>query len=120
MGENVAHHERLFKVERPAELSRILGEDASRLQHAVSNQSLTHALRQHGNEAIERARGQVAITRADFRVIPQVLRTGSYYPSDRRRGFVEIRAVIEGRTYVYQARVRRGPRRLDMVTMWKR
>lgn len=122
MGQNVAHHERLFKVDRVAQASAIIGRDVQGYHHAVSNQSLTHALKNHGNPAIEAARGQVALTRADFAHIPSIIRQGTYHAPGGRPGSsdIEIRARIGDRTYVYQAKARKGPRRLDMVTMWKK
>ncbi len=122
MGENVAHHERLFQIDRPSEASQIIGRDVRGYHHAVSNQSLTHALKNHGNISIEAARGQVALTRADFAHIPSIIRQGSYHLPGGRPGSsdIEIRAKIGDHTYVYQAKARKGPRRLDMVTMWKK
>lgn len=84
---------------------------------------MRHALKQHGDEKIEKARGQKAITERDFGMIPEITRKGVYRPANQRPfgpRRVEIHATIDGHRYIYVAEVRRKQRRIDMVTMWKR
>ncbi len=45
-------------VRRPAELSKLVGVDVRSFRHAVSNQAMAHALRQHGSATVEAARAE--------------------------------------------------------------
>lgn len=122
-GANAAIYFAFGRVRCPAMLSKMLGVNVRGFRHGVSNQSLRHALAQHGQAVKEQARGQKPITRADFALIPQIISRGTYHPA-RQRPFgprrVQIRAQIGGAHYTYIAEARPKKRRLDMVTMWKR
>lgn len=92
-------------------------------RHAASNQTMAHAIREHGNAAKELARGQKPIGLADFERLPMIVRRGKYKLGPQRAfgpPRVEVHAEIDGDRYVYVGEVRRGKRRVDMVTMWKR
>jgi phage-related protein (TIGR01555 family) len=122
-GQNAAVHVQFADVRRPASLGKMVGIDVRGFQHAASNQAMRHTLLEHGNPAIEAARGQKAITAADFARMPEIVRTGQYAPAKARKfgpPRVEIRATVGGERYFYVAEVRRGKRRLDMISMWKR
>jgi hypothetical protein len=43
-------------------------------EHEVTDVFVVHILKRHGNQAIERGRGQIAITQADFVKIPEVIK----------------------------------------------
>ncbi|KQQ72943.1 hypothetical protein ASF70_15845 [Rhizobium sp. Leaf321] len=104
-------------------MSKLVGEDVRGFKHAASNQSMRHALRQHGDYASETARGQKALTERDLARIPDITREGVYRQTDQRPfgpRRVEVHATIEGDRYVYVAEIRRKKRRIDMVTMWKK
>jgi hypothetical protein len=114
---------RLGKVRRPAEASRLLGVDVRGYSHAASNQGMRHALKQHGDAVREAARGQKAVTPADFTRLTEIIKAGTYHPTAQRTfgpRRIEIRAEVEGERYVYVAEARSRQRRLDMVTLWKR
>ncbi len=100
----------------------MLGSDVRGFNHAVSNQAIAHSLTKHGI-AKEALRGQKIVTPADFRHLPAIVKTGQYHAA-KQRPFgprrVQIVANVEGATYVYVGEVRRGKRRLDMITMWKK
>jgi hypothetical protein len=84
---------------------------------------MAHALRTHGSVATEKPRGQKALTDADFAKLPEIVKVGSYHPADQRAfgpRRVEIHAILDGDQYFYVGEVRRGKRRIDMITMWKR
>lgn len=122
-GTNKVEHVEFAPVKRPAELSKLVGVDVRGFKHAASNQSMRHALKQHGNPSIEKARGQKALTAKDFELLPSIVRMGKYRLA-QQRDFgpkrVEIHAAIDGHKYTYVAEARSGKRRLDMVTMWKK
>lgn len=122
-GQNTANHVAFASVRRPAELSKLVGEDVRGFKHAASNQSLGHVLKEHGNAKAEQARGQKAIEVDDFAKLPAIVKTGTYHdvkqrPFGPRR--VEIIARIDGDEYHYIGEIRRKKRRIDLVTMWKR
>lgn len=122
-GKNEIVHVAFGTVRRPAELSRLVGEDVRGFRHAASNQAMRHALEQHGNAAKEAARGQKAISAQDFQRLPEIVRTGTYHPAEQRPfgpRRVEVRAQVGDDRYTYVAEVRRRQRRMDMVTMWKK
>jgi hypothetical protein len=112
-------------VRRPGELSKLTGEDVKGFRHAASNQSMQHVLKKHGNAKIEKARGQKAVTAADFFKLPAIVRSGTYSPADQlpKPGSPKrftITSKIGADEYTYIATVRRGQRRIDLVTMWKK
>ena len=51
-----------------------IGLDISGLSHEVTNYFVNHSINRHGNAKTERAQGQVAITRADFDLIPDIVK----------------------------------------------
>ena len=83
---------------------------------------MAHALKEHGNPKSEAARGQSAITSADFAKLPDIVRSGRYAAAKQRKfgpKRIQMIADIDGSTYHYVAEIRAGRRRIDMVTMWK-
>ena len=54
---------------------RILDEtgfDLSGYSHVLDNYGVRHTLKKHGNETVEEKRGQIAVTLADFPIIPRI------------------------------------------------
>ena len=89
----------------------------------IENTALAHALRQHGDAALEAKRGQAAITRDDLQHIPEIMLTGS--PSlagANKRGTttIEFRKSIGSNDYVVGADVRGSARQLAFKTMRKK
>ena len=125
MGQNTVEHVEFGAVRRPGELSKLIGEDVRGFRHAASNQSMSHVIKKHGNAKIEKARGQKAITTTDFERLPDIVKLGRYSPADQQpkpgspKRFT-ITATIGSDEYTYIATVRRGQRRVDLVTMWKK
>jgi hypothetical protein len=56
------------------EAAASIGLDFSGLTHEVTNYFENHALKEHGNEAAENARGQLPITPADTERIPDIVK----------------------------------------------
>ncbi|KAA0970822.1 DUF1073 domain-containing protein [Aureimonas fodinaquatilis] len=121
-GTNQASHVEFASVRRPAELSKLVGIDVKGFKHSVSNQAIQHSLSKHGGKS-ELSRGQKPVSMGDFAKLPAVIKGGAYAPA-KQRAFgpprVQINATIDGDRYTYVAEVRRGKRRIDMVTMWKK
>lgn len=58
VGQNVAVHVEFASVKRPAELSKLLGVNVRGFRHGVSNQTLSHAIKQHSDPARQSARSK--------------------------------------------------------------
>jgi hypothetical protein len=115
----------LGAIADPERLARETGltQDFSRFRHTIENDALKHAFRQHGDPLKEAPRGQIAITRADFDLLPEVLanpdlitHTGK---NDLGRDLIQYRKVV-GEEIFYVQEVRAGRYELAMHTMWKR
>jgi hypothetical protein len=55
-----------------------IGLDFSELTHEVTSSFITHVFKQHGNEKSEKARGQIAVTHADFTKIPDIVKAPDF------------------------------------------
>ena len=97
--------------------------DVVGFKHILDDGAVRHTLKRHGNPAKEAQRGQIAVTPADFTLIPLIV---SEFDSVRYGGKNKIgREVIVfrkaiGDAYFYVAEVRTGRKRLAMQTMYKR
>ncbi len=124
-GGNTAFH--VYRKVDDAEASKIkqaTGVDVSGFEHGIDEAAIRHALNQHGNVETENARGQVAITQEDFKLIAGL--TDPAQADSIESGEVS-REGLE--TIVYKKRingfivvveeVREGRNRLAFKTMWK-
>nr|WP_281040667.1 hypothetical protein [Rhizobium ruizarguesonis] len=96
------------------------GVDLRGFRHAVSNQSISHTLKNHGNPNVEGPRGQIAVTLKDFEKLPQIVRSGEVHAPEPHRSSLPrfvIKAEIDGIGYHYVGDVKAGKRRLDMVSL---
>ncbi len=120
-GQNVVHHVAFAPVSKPAALSKLVGIDVRGFKHTASNQAMQHVLKKHGNAKVELARGQKAVTAADFQRLPEIVKVAtvrlSASPGPVR---VEMTAVLGQDRYEYVGEVRRKQRRIDMISMWKK
>jgi len=117
------YHVPFARVRRPAKLSRLVGIDVRGFRFAASNQAIRHTFAKHGVLNVERQRGLVPIDHADILRLPQIVRAATYAPGKARKfgpPRVEITATVGTYHYTVIAEVRRGQRRLDLVSMWKR
>jgi len=55
-----------------------VGLDIVGFEHEITNEFVRHVIKNHGNEKIESARGQIAIKESDFRKIPEIVRKPDY------------------------------------------
>lgn len=86
---------------------------------------MRHTFKKHGNPKVEAARGQKAITAADYSEIREITSRPDHVVLGADSGNNgEPRIVFTKRigadTYTYVGEIRRGKRRIDMVTMWKK
>jgi len=91
--------------------------------HVIDGSAIRHTFKNHGNPQKERARGQIAITDADFEHIAQILATPErvIYGLQNNRGaevIGYIKAIPDG-TLAYLESVRTKKSTLAMQTMWK-
>lgn len=121
-GQNVVHHVPFAAVKTPAALSKLLGVDVRGFKHSASNQAMRHVLEKHGNPAIELARGQKAVTEADFLRLPQIVKAAGPIRRAKWAGppRIQFSATVGEDRYEYVGEVRRKQRRIDMITMWKK
>ncbi|MBX5021213.1 PBECR3 domain-containing polyvalent protein [Rhizobium lentis] len=107
-------------VAKPGAISKVTGVDVRGFRHAVSNQSISHTLKRHGNPKVEAPRGQIAVTPKDFEKLPQIVRLGTVHAPEPHKSLLPrfvIKAEIDGIGYHYVGDVKAGKRRLDMVSL---
>lgn len=110
--------------EEAAKIKVETGLDLTGFTHEIDNYSINHVLKQHGNPKKEESRGQVAITQADFTLIPDIVKN---YDSIEHAGKTNVgRDAIKyvkryDDTVYYVEEVRDGKKgnRLTMQTMYK-
>jgi phage-related protein (TIGR01555 family) len=91
----------------------------------LKTSSIQHTMLEHGNRGVERARGQLAITRSDFGKIPRIV-SGAHKvvthgsPGSRRPMSLEYVAKLGKRTYHYVEIVGTKRQQLTLKTMWKK
>ncbi len=99
-----------------ARLSGLIARDVSGFDFALTRDAVIHVRSHHGNDAVERARGQRAVSPADYRLLLQVVAN----PDDVRvdRGDLVFAKVIDGQliTAVFAVFARR--RMIALKTMW--
>ena len=108
--------------ERVIDLLKAHGIDATRYVHVVDNFAIGHTLKNHGNEKIESARGQVAITPEDFAKIPEVVSFPDKVEWDGKtrvgRDAIRYTKRFNGHLIVVEE-VRTGRNRLALTSMRK-
>ena len=87
----------------------LTGSDVERYDFSIDRDAVRHVLKEHGNPKVEAARGQRAVTSADYALLPQLLseadevtEAGSSRTTGRKlvrfvwdRGFEQWEAVME-------------------------
>lgn len=93
-------------------------------EYVVDNSAINHILKKHGNPEKESKQGQLAVTKADFELLPEIL--SSYddieYSGKNERGLDILKytkTFKDGTTYVIEE-VRTGRKELALNTMYKR
>ena len=97
--------------------------DLTGYRHTIDNYAVKHTLKQHGNPAKEAPRGQVAVTREDFDLIPEILSNPDHIEATGKSKIGAETITYSkafGDTVFYVEEVRTGARELAMKTMFKR
>ena len=88
----------------------------------IDKLGINHTLKNHGNEAIEKRRGQIAITEEDFELVPKIVKSENIiHVSKNKLGndMILYEAIIKD-VFYYVEEVRKGRKELCMTTMYKR
>ena len=91
--------------------------------HVIDNYFVKHIRKQHGNEEIERARGQRAVTDDDLRQIPLILKNPDFLiygaKNDLKNNtIIFVKNTAEGST-LFVEEARNGRRQLASDTVYK-
>jgi hypothetical protein len=91
-------------------------------ERILDKSSIIHAYNTHGNRKVEAKRGQIAITKEDFELIPEIVKTKNISNSEKsKNGSVcIIYETVIGDTYYYVEEIRTGKKHLCLKTMYKR
>lgn len=109
---------------RVAALTGVEAVELQRYDWAVDRNAVGHIARKHGDEAAEAARGQIAVTPADYAMLPLIVARPDEIVyggvSDAGHPVVTLRRTLRGVRYEAVFEVRTGRRMLALQTMWKR
>ncbi|MCM1128930.1 MAG: hypothetical protein NC323_03485 [Oxalobacter formigenes] len=99
------------------------GLDIAGFDHAIDGSAIRHMIKNHGNAKTEANRGQVAVTREDFLLIPEIIsnpdKTVYGAINDRGQDVIGYIKQMPDGTTVYLEEVRTGRKTLTAHTMWK-
>lgn len=105
------------------EEARAHGLDLAGFVHAIDGSAIRHTLKNHGNEKVETARGQLPVTNSDFARIPEILanpdKTVYGLKNKIGRDLIGYLKTLPDGTTIYLEEVREGKRRLVMQSMRK-
>lgn len=96
--------------------------DLSGYTRVIDKFGINHTLKEHGNEKTEKPRGLIPVTKEDFELIPQIVKSENVIYSGKSKLGLDClvyEAVIED-TYYYIEEVRKGKKELCIKTMYKR
>ncbi len=96
--------------------------DIKGYQRVIDVYGIKHALKQHGNEQQEEKRGQIAIKKEDFLLIPQIVTSENVIWAGKNRigkDCLLYEAIIDDIFY-YVEEVRIGRKELALNTLYKR
>jgi hypothetical protein len=107
-----------------AEIARVGDADVAGHDYVIDRHAVRHVMDSHGDPAAETARGQRAVTPADFGRLPQILNGSDAIEDGGRtsRGLPVVRFIkrIDGETFVVAMAQRRGRRSLALLSLWVR
>ncbi|RRD43545.1 hypothetical protein EII18_03095, partial [Comamonadaceae bacterium OH3737_COT-264] len=105
-----------------ARIKQQAGLDVAGFSHSLDESAIRHIIGHHGNQALERARGQEAVTENDFARLPEVVAAPDKiergHDTDDGRPTVVFQKRIGGAVY-YVQEVRSRRRKLAAQTLWK-
>ena len=86
------------------------GFDVSGFERIIDNYGIRHTIKRHGNEAIESARGQIAVTLADFDLVPLITASPDLVFADGKnkigRDVIVFTKLIDGIGYRHVEEIR--------------
>jgi GMP synthase (glutamine-hydrolysing) B subunit/GMP synthase (glutamine-hydrolysing) A subunit len=106
-----------------AEQAAHRGFDLHDYQHAIDTSAVRHIFKHHGNEAIEKSRGQIVIKPVDFQKIPEILQSPDVlvFGTISKLGKEQIvyLKTLEDNSTLYLEEIRNGNKELCTVSMRK-
>lgn len=107
-------------------VARLIDGDAEALHAydwALDSYTVRKVFKDHGNDVIESARGQVAVTADDYALLPRLIADADDMEyagrSDVGRDVVRLRKHIDGIEYVAAFEIRSGRKMLALQSWWK-
>ena len=113
-----------YSVVNPNEAAKLhqdLGIDLTGFTRSIDDSGINHVIKNHGNSKVEEARGQVAITKKHFKLIPSIIKNYDSIILETNkigRPVIRYRKNIGGSYYVVEE-VRTGRKELSLQTLWK-
>jgi len=105
----------LVPADHAQRLEQTVGRSPAGYDYSLDPSAVRHVMREHGNDATERTRGQRGVLPADFALLPQILSAPDAIEpsgvSDMGEQLVEYRKLIGGDLYIASMVVRGSKRR---------
>jgi len=105
-------------------VKELTGMSIEGFEHIVDNYAIRHCIKKHGSAKDEAARGQIAVTINDFKLIPQIIELPDsidYAGVNNQGNHVLIYSkVIENQLILYLEEMRGKRKEATMQTMYKR
>jgi hypothetical protein len=98
------------------------GFDFTGYKRIIDNYGIKHTLKEHGKESTEKPRGQIAVTKEDFELIPEIVKTENViFSGKNKHGKNCILYEAEfNNVFFYVEEIRTGKKELALNTMYKR
>jgi hypothetical protein len=98
------------------------GFDLLGYKRVIDKSSINHVIKEHGNEKTEASRGQIAITKKDFELIPLIVKSQNVIYSGKTKAGLDciLYEIIIKNTYYYVEEIRKGKKELCLKSMYKR
>lgn len=96
--------------------------DLSGYKRIIDKFGINHTLKEHGQEKTEKPRGLIPVTKEDFELIPEIVKSENVIYSGKSKLGLDCllyEAVIDD-VYFYIEEVRKGRKELCIKTMYKR
>jgi hypothetical protein len=98
------------------------GFDLLGFKRIIDKSSINHAIKEHGNAKTEASRGQIAITKKDFELIPQIVKSENVIYSGKSKAGIDciLYEIVINNTYYYVEEIRKGKKELCLKSLYKR
>jgi hypothetical protein len=105
-------------------LEKLLSLTLSGFKHTVDNYAIVHTHNKHGQESKEISRGQIAVLRSDYLLIPEIITEPNKISIGEKSSIgtdlIIYEKEINGIIYFYVEEVRKKRKSLAMKTLYKR